>query len=78
MDWKTKKKFLKMGGKTQKIPENGWLAPTAAKVKTVLTYPPLFPLRLPPKIFIRSVGVGLALLCSNFNSLWCWCCCCHQ
>jgi len=40
MDWKTKKKFLKMGGKTQKIPENGWLAPTAAKVKTVLTYPP--------------------------------------
>ena len=29
MDWKTKKKFLKMGGKTQKIPENGWLAPPA-------------------------------------------------
>jgi len=68
MDWKTKKKFLKMGGKTQKIPENGWLAPTAAKVKTVLTYPPCSRSAPPPKIFIRSVGLGLAALL-NFQSL---------
>ena len=59
-DWETKKKFLKMGGKTQKIPESGWLAPTAAKVKTVLTYPP--PVPAPPSA-------------KNFHSfLWCWSC----